>query len=184
MVHNKQTQSGFALLITVLLLSVVVTVTISIVDLTQRQVRLAVDSRDAEVAFQAATAGVECAQRIARTASSTIRNGDNINFDCFNISRPDISNQSSGAERVYSVQITWDNRCTEIDLIVLNNETSTTNLSLSNIRSRIANFPRSTLECPGGSTCHVVASAGYNVSCWQVNANLAGVLKREILLEF
>lgn len=192
MIQNKKTQSGFALLITLLLLGVVIGVTLSIVELTIRQVRLAVDGREAEIAFQAASAGVECAQRIARSSASNINSNNNegIVFNCFEQSNPSLVTSSlasltsapstdSNRLRRYRHEIEWDNRCSEIDLIVVVTEDSTV---FANIKDQIFNFPDSTLECSAGSTCHVVAASGYNVPCSQ--RNNPGVLKREVLLEF
>ncbi len=193
MIQIKSSQSGFALLITLLLLAVIITVTLSIVELTIRQVRLSIDGREAEIAFQAASAGVECAQRMARTATTTIFNGTNLQFDCFqqtNSTASTLGGQGLTVQgptstvnsrlRRYTRQITWNNRCTEIDLIVVS--TLEDDLTLTNIQNAIVAFPEPTLRCFAGSTCHIVATAGYNVPCAQIN-NL-GVLKREMLLEF
>lgn len=188
MIHNKQSQSGFALLISILLLAVIVTVTLSIIDLTRQQLALSVDGRDAEIAFQAASAGVECAQRVARSNASSIEERDPVTFDCFSensattSSLSGLSTDNNNNSRVsrYQPQLEWDNRCTEIDLIAV--VTATSSVTVNNMQSHIANYPTEELVCPAGSVCHVVAAAGYNVPCGQINN--FGVLKREMLLEF
>lgn len=196
MVQTKKNQQGFALLISLLMLAVVISVTLSIVELTRNQLRLAIDGRDAEVAFQAASAGVECAQRIARTASSTIQDGlDDVDFECFerSVFSSNSSNSSNlngtglGGLRRYQVSIPWEagngtQRCTDIDLIVIANEVESDTATITNIDSIIANYPAESLACPPGGTCHVVATAGYNVNCDRKGD--MGVLKRELLLEF
>lgn len=186
MIQTKREKSGFALLMTLLLLGVVIGVTLSIVELTLRQVRLTIDGRDAEIAFQAASAGVECAQRIARNADSAVVAGGDLDFDCFetnvgaatNISG--LNSDDNNSLRRYRSEIDWNNRCTEIDLIAV--ITDEDDVTISNIQSQIFNYPDSSWQCFAGSTCFVVATAGYNVPC--ADKDNLGVLKREMLLEF
>jgi Tfp pilus assembly protein PilX len=186
MTQIKSSESGFALLITLLLLGVLIAVTLSIVELSIRQVRLTVDGRQAELAFQAASAGVECAQRISRTASTTITNGGTVPFNCYQTTRnvgsgiAGLSSTDNTRLRRYRFNVDWNNRCTEIDLIVI--ATLEDDITFNNIRNIIASFPSNSLVCFAGSTCHIVAASGYSSSC--ANRNNQGVLKRELLLEF
>jgi len=182
MVQNKQNQSGFALLITLLLLAVVITVTLSIVDLTTRQVRLAVDSRDAEIAFQAASAGVECARRVAFEEKDKIKNGEVLDFSCFGGGTPRRIFLDNEMKHYSEIEFDWDRRCTVIDLYVVNNEEAEDQEIIPGMKDKIANYPEDDLICSAGSTCHVVVSAGYNVPC--DNRERLGILKRELLLEF
>jgi len=56
----QPTEKGFALLMTLLIISVVLSVALTTLSLSIKQTRLATDTRDAEVAFHAANAGLEC----------------------------------------------------------------------------------------------------------------------------
>ena len=53
-------ERGFALLMTLLIISVVLSVALTTLSLATKQTRLATDTRDAELAFHAANAGLEC----------------------------------------------------------------------------------------------------------------------------
>ena len=57
----KQTQSGFAMLFTVLIVSLILTIAVSISNLTLRQAVLSNLAKDSQVAFAQADAAVECA---------------------------------------------------------------------------------------------------------------------------
>ena len=76
--NRHQKNAGIALLMTVMVLSVVLSVTLAIVELTLQQLALSVDSRDSEVAFHAANAGLECARYTRRNASTTFEGGSGI----------------------------------------------------------------------------------------------------------
>jgi hypothetical protein len=186
MIPTKANNQGFVLLITLLMITVVVTVTLSIIELTMRQVDLAIDGRDAERAFQAASAGVECAQRTARVESGDIRTNSSVLFDCFGNSASTnsvpIAGNGPGIVVRYREEIDWDNRCTEIDLFMIDNATQSNQTSIDNFNNIIVNFRSTNLVCPPGSICHVVAASGYSSTC--ANKNESGVLKRELLLEF
>ncbi|MFW6210467.1 MAG: hypothetical protein ACOC4E_03185, partial [Patescibacteria group bacterium] len=56
--------SGFALLITLLVVGVVLAVGAVLLDLTIKQVQLSSTAKDSEIAFHAANAGMECARFI------------------------------------------------------------------------------------------------------------------------
>jgi hypothetical protein len=197
--HKPSRQQGFALLITLLSVGVIVSATLAIVELSRLQLRLSVDSRDAEVAFSAANAAKECAQYIRTTASSTISNGNNITSSCFgtnfNASRVNTLTfpvtGSGGVNNVYQYgyRVTWGGdsgfpRCSEVTMIVVYANTNDVVIgsTASPLRRVISNYRNPSMTCVRGSECTIIAAAGYNSTCNQ--RNNAGVLKREVLLEF
>jgi len=194
MTQIKQSETGFALLITLLMLAVVIAVTLSLVQLSLKQLKLAVDGRDAEIAFQAASAGVECLRRVSIMASSTIQVGGLITGQsCFGASfpvpthlllNPSVS-QYSGLAKANN-GISWGptgaRRCTEFELIVINAEVDSITLPEDTIKGIIANYTGGDLVCESGGVCHILAVGGYNAACDQISN--PGVLKREFLLQF
>ncbi len=59
-IKQENTTKGFALLMTLIVLSAVIAITLSLVELSLNKIKLAVDTRDAEVTFHAASAALEC----------------------------------------------------------------------------------------------------------------------------
>jgi Tfp pilus assembly protein PilX len=73
--YNTEKQAGFALLISLLVVGVVISVGLSILDLSIKQVRLASNATESEKAFHAANAGIECARYWRRVLSMQIEDG-------------------------------------------------------------------------------------------------------------
>ncbi len=195
---NHQTQRGFALLITLLTVGVIVSATLAIVELSRLQLKLSVDSRDAEIAFSAANAAKECAQYIRTTASSTISLGNQINATCLEQSVSSlvvnplgfgVSGGGNGSVRRYNYEIDWDTsgsaRCSAVEMIVVYANTGDITIGgngNNSLQTVISNYRTPTMRCVGGSECTIIAASGYNSTC--NNKDNLGVLKREVLLEF
>ena len=197
MIPIKQ-QSGFALLITILVLSVIVAVTLAIVELSLKQLKLSVDSTDSEIAFHAANAGLECARYTRRFKSDDFESGVPVTIDCFKTPPVNVTKQSSlgfmvtgvpdnGSVTRYKHDIDWGTgfgqRCTSIDIIsiVADNEITIGGPLSQSLKSRIAGYEADTKICTAGERCTIMSVIGYSSVC-SATSNL-GVLKREILLE-
>lgn len=198
MIHaNHNRQDGFALLITLLTVGVIVSATLAIVELSRMQLKLSVDSRDAEIAFSAANAAKECAQYIRTTASSTISSGNqNIHTECLgesvtvkrvSIGFP-VNVPSNGDVWQYQYKIDWEasgsDRCSVVDMIAVYARTGDIIIgtNINPLSKYISNYRTNRMECIQGSECTIIAASGYNSTC--SNRNDVGVLKREVLLEF
>jgi len=200
---NHQTEmsnKGFALLITLLTVAVIVSATIAIVELSRLQLKLAVDSRDAEIAFSAANAAKECGQFVRAFQADTMKGEDSyqsVDFGCFGQEGRSVENVSDiivrgtgGAVRRYQTEFDWPEstapRCSVIDIITIytqaDNVTIGQGRGLDSLKTKISNYPTDTKTCVAGSECTIVAAAGYNSSC--ATKDTPGVIKREILLEF
>lgn len=195
---NRHPKRGFALLITLLTVGVIISATLAIIELSRLQLKISVDSRDAEVAFSAANAAKECAQYIRTTASSAIRNGNQISSTCleksFNTSRSaplgfGVSAPANGSVWRYQYDIDWtvsgSARCSAVDMIVVYADTGDITIGGSgsnSLQTVISNYRTSNMTCIAGSECTIIAASGYNSTC--ANRNTLGVLKREVLLEF
>ena len=147
MADNKQSQAGFALLVSLIVVSVVVSVGLALLDVTIKQLRLSSNSTDSEIAFHAANAGLECAQYWRRAESDTIQ-GDQFAspieppggslagvLNCFGVDDEGGSaysdnqsvNMSGDGEVVfYEYEFSWApnasgdfTRCSEIDMLVV-----------------------------------------------------------------
>lgn len=195
-----QKQSGFALLITILVLSVVVAVTLAIVELSLKQLKLSVDSTDSEIAFHAANAGLECAQYIRRVESDDFENGNSVTVNCFGSTGPAPAlsgaalgfitsgvGPNTGAVYRYKRNIEWgaapDIRCTTLDIITIIATSSVTigGTGGNTLKTRISGYENDTKVCGVGGRCTIISVAGYSSACGATSTQ--GVLKREILLE-
>ena len=195
-INNPKQQSGFALLITILVLSVVVSVTLAIVELSLKQLKLSVDSTDSEIAFHAANAGLECSRYIRRVHSDDFETGQDIDVDCFGDSStmPDTALGFStsgvganGAVYRYQHDIGWGTapaiRCTSMDIIVMVATSSVTigGSGAASLKTRINGYESDDKVCSDGESCTIMSVVGYSSACADIST--AGVLRREILLE-
>lgn len=194
MTHHKNQTAGFALLLTILVVSVVVSITVTIIELTLKQVNLSVTARDSEIAFHAANAGMECTRYMSRIASSSIENRDNnIRFYCFGLDQQ-IGRQNQvlsvtggdGTVTRYSGLVTWNtgDRCSSVDMVVMQvDEAATSDMVITNLETIYPGFPASdNKNCTAGSRCIVSEVTGYNKPCNRITD--PGTVRREILLEF
>jgi len=194
-VHHR---SGFALLMTLIVVSVVITITLSIIDVTIKQTRLTGSASDSEVAFHAANAGIECAQYERRVKAAEMEGGaENITFACFGLVASatingesiDVSPSPGSAAYHYAYEVTWgtgaQQKCTQIDTVVIVAGTETTTVAGDELLTIMPRYPNSERSCSSGGVCTIIASRGYNRSCPSGNASFSpGTIQREVLLEY
>jgi len=207
MAANKQSQAGFALLISLIVVSVVVSIGLVLLDVSIKQLRLSTNSTDSELAFHAANAGMECAQFLRRAEADRIE-GDEFatpvvdpgrsmqNMNCFGSSVSNYSSRSVAVDNtndgdafLYQYEFTWgdSDRCSEVDMVVAVASVFGDGVTVASAAMRAASaipgYPvGQDLECPAGSFCSVISVKGYNRSC--ANKNGFGTVQREVLLEF
>ncbi len=200
MIPTKQ-QSGFALLITILVLSVVVSVTLAIVELSLKQLQLSVDSTDSEIAFHAANAGLECARYTRRNESDDFETGGSVQINCFG-STGTVAPSALGSMTTYISpalgannqayryrrDISWgtapNERCSSIDIFTMVATTTFTAGSGSgagSLKNFINGYEFDSKTCEAGERCTIMSVIGYSSAC--TGTSSPGVLKREILLE-
>jgi len=195
MVHYKtQQNSGFALLISLIVVTVVITIGLSILDLTLKQLRLSTNSKDSEIAFHAANAGMECARYWRGRASTTIEAGLNIIPQCFganavNVSVESINTVGTGAAHHYEFESTWGAtgsiRCSAMTILsIVSDIDEETVIDLADMVAVIPGYPEETEDyaCPSGGVCTFIASRGYSKACGDP-INTPGTIEREVLLE-
>ena len=196
--HNKK-QTGFTLLMTLIVVSVVVSVGLTILDLSIKQLKLSTGSKDSEIAFHAANAGLECAQYNREINAATIEGGGDTSFSCFgsnilstaaNINFSDNSVAGNGVYR-YEHSFTWgetgSERCTEITTVALSTNGITDDsitVDVGDMMAAVPGYPISAGDkvCDPGAQCTIVSVRGYSRSCSE--KNIHGAIQREVLLEF
>ncbi len=195
---RTQKNSGFALLLSLIISSVVLAIGVSILHISVNQINLAATARESELAFQAAHAGIDCQWywRIERAFEYVTATAptENPNISCFgenSIADPDEPEvqrfpPTSGTGYVDQFLNTfqWGSpaRCTRTAMYVLNNTGQLTNMSVT--------FPNhegvgnnGVKVCDAGSVCTVLISAGHNRACDELESTIFSV-QRELTVEF
>jgi hypothetical protein len=195
---KKTSQAGFALLITLVVVSVIVSIGLSVLDLSIKQIRLSTNSKDSEASFHAAYAGVECARYWRRVESFDMENGNSISMSCFGVGPSTVSAQAvtsgvSGSGEVHKydtgLTFTWgsgfDTRCTKMTMVVASSTAPGAGVTITNaaIKTHIPGYPETTNKvCAAGERCTIMSVRGYNGAC---SADFGfGTLEREVLLQF
>ncbi len=194
MVPLNKNKSGFALLMSLIVVSVVISIGLSVLDLTLKQLRLSTNSKDSETAFHAANAGLECARYWREVDLATMELGQAVSPNCFNASAVNVSPSavtvvSAGDAYLYDMDFTWGVtgaiRCSQIStLVMVSDTTATTTIdnTVNPMDTLIPGYPYGTTkECEPGGRCSVISVRGYSRDC--ANISLPGTVEREVLLE-
>ncbi len=197
---NKQLhkESGFALLMSLVVVGVLLSIGLSVLELSIKQIELSTNFRDSESAFHAANAGGECGLYWRRNASSTMEAGGVITpapecFDEFtdtvNSFTPITGVDVTGSGAVYNYEYDFtsgsgvDQRCSLIQSLVFVADPTGIGLTLHNVDSHLAYYPDgNSIFCEAGARCTVISVRGYNKPCGEITN--FGTLQREVLLEF
>jgi type II secretory pathway pseudopilin PulG len=186
-------EQGFALLMTLIVVTVVISIGLSVLDLSIKQIRLSTNARDSEVAFHAANAGMECARYTRRANSNAMENGGAISPVCFFPASPspndvtEIQSTAEGDVYLYEYGFTWGGsatRCSQITTLVASSSATGGGLTINNMTDHVPGFPSATKTCGEGERCTVVSVRGYNKSCGAVDSGNYGIVQREVLLQF
>ncbi len=189
MTHHNNSQSGFALLLSIIVVGVVVSVGLTILDLSLKQVRLSTNSRDSETAFHAANAGLECARYWRLEEEVAMDDGDPISPDCFGVSIGNVNSTGVTADNgdayLYEFEATWGSgssiRCSQMSILTIKSPAGATT-EVPNMTTIIPGYPYLTdKECEPGGRCTVIAVRGFSRSCTNIGMN--GTVQREVLLE-
>jgi Tfp pilus assembly protein PilX len=198
----SQSQDGFALLITIVVVGVIISIGLSVLDLSIKQIRLSTNSKDSEIAFHAAYGGVECGRYWRKTSAAAMETGQAISPRCFDVSfdpniltdttrftRQTISSTADGAVYRYQYRFTWgvspDQKCTQITTLVASSTALGTGLTIPNVNILVPGYASSSKRCEAGQRCTVLSSRGYNRPCSSaVGDGSFGTVQREVLVEF
>lgn len=190
---KTQSQSGFALLMTIIVVGAVLSIGLSLLDLTEKQVKLSTNAKQSELSFHAANAGSECAQYWRRASSTEMETGLTISPVCFNtipetVTHSTISNDADGQVHQYHYNFNWGSsinsaRCTEINTLVIASTPTGAGVTTVNMETLIPDYPDGNSKyCEPGARCTVISVKGYNRPCNTISGY--GVVQREVLLQF
>ena len=183
--REKVTQhnSGFALLLTLIVVSVVLSIGLSLLDITLKQLVLSGTARDSEIAFDAAYAGVECAEYwvrddytqfvgSARTLPRCIKDDINGTYD---------EPKTDVHRSVY--EIDWgtsgEERCTQFDVFILDAKDAGGDVDYD-FDANNYGYPAG--SCTEGSVCTYIFARGYNRACNDTNS--MRTVQREVVSKF
>jgi Tfp pilus assembly protein PilX len=180
-------KSGFALMMALIVVSVVVSIGLTVLDLTLKQVRLSTNSKESETAFHAANAGLECARYWRAEESDVMEAGGDINPACFGDTNlnPSVTTISGINAHVYELTADWGDiaapRCSEMTLVVISSDLLATT-TVSGMETRVPGYPYGdTKDCEPGGRCTVISVRGYSRGC--NDTDVRGTVQREVLLE-
>lgn len=190
--HKEET--GFALLMTIIVVGAVLSIGLSVLDLTLKQVRLSTNAKESEIAFHAANAGLECAQYWRRISSVAMESGLTISPVCFSGKSAEnktistiISDVTNGYAYIYDYHLDWGFACTKVKTMVINTLVTGSGITVVDIDDTyFPAYPDSSKSCPPGAICTIISVQGYNKSCgtdMEIVNTSYGVVQREVLLE-
>lgn len=189
---SPEANKGFALLMTLIVVTVVVAIGLTVLDLSTKQIRLSTNAKDSEVAFHAANAGMECARFWRRQESAAMETGSPVSPSCFGSAlysntRTQVTSSVSGDGAVYKYDyaFTWasGSRCSQITTLVASSTALGSGLTIGNMTTLVPGYPTgSSKTCAAGERCTVLSVRGYNKPCNSTTGY--GTVQREVLLQF
>ena len=186
-------QQGFALLLTLIVVSVVLSVGLSLLDITLKQLILSGTTRDSEISFHAAYVGTECAERWVREDYEEFTEAKRGAAPGPAFSMPDCVDSplngsykrigGSGSDRYESTYtLDWmvdgEGRCTEFDIVIYDALTHGSDMTDS-LSTYGYNSP---IKCDSGNVCTYIFSRGYNRACTEITS--LGTVQREVFSKF
>ncbi|MCA9354058.1 MAG: pilus assembly PilX N-terminal domain-containing protein [Candidatus Kaiserbacteria bacterium] len=200
MKHSPE-QSGFALLISLIVVAAVISIGLAILDLSIKQISLSTNSKQSEIAFHAANAGMECAHFWRREESDAMELGNNISPDCFGVNSDPVSVAPTdlgglgdvagdGEAFLYKYTFSWPSgtpdRCTSVTALVASSTPLGVGTTVNNVETHVPGYPDgNSFVCESGSRCSVISVRGYNYPCSAIaGGNTRGIVEREVLLQF
>lgn len=176
---RKTQQSGITLLITLLLMSVLLAISASLLNVTLKQFKLSSIAKDSEMAFQAAQSGLECAvfwdvQNLFDVDPNNVPVPEEDVVGCMGEVSADLESANdtvtSGERQLFRFQ--WGNPevCTEVDVFKYSeNSTVDGNADGPDMSDELGTVnPVYCPESDPASTpieCTIIKSRGYNTSC-------------------
>lgn len=186
-ISNHKTENGFALLLTLIVISVVLAIGLSMMHITMKQLSLSNIARDSEVAIHAARTGIECMQYhrgLAGMLDNLLgRDGSTAAplLQCAGTS-PLTRESYTPAPDVYNYKYSYNvgsSMCVETSMYLLDASARSATMNI-NITSR--NEGLTSLRCTAGAVCTTIFSRGFNRSCNNLNSFLT--VQRELTIRF
>jgi hypothetical protein len=195
--NKPSSQDGFALLMTILVVGVIISISLSVLDLSIKQIRLSTNAKDSEVAFHAAYGGVECARYWRKTSALAMETGGAISPQCFEVATDgsvEIESITAGVSGdglvfLYQYRFTWgvapNQKCSQITTLVASSTALGAGLTIPNVNTLVPGYRPGDKQCAAGERCTILSSRGYNRPCsTAVGSGSFGTVQREVLVEF
>ncbi len=173
--RTQTQQDGITLLVTLLLMGILLGISTSLLTITIKQFQLSSIAYDSEVAFQMASAGMECAL-YNDFVNNEFDLGTADEVTCFNLNSSDGVSATgnatvSGEEQLFQFSVGSPEICTRVSVRKFYHATNPVDVIVDGVTMR-------STPCPAGSVCTVIQSRGYNVPCAQINTGIQ-VVERE-----
>ena len=203
MIKKKINDSGFALLLTLVIISIILAIGLTLLQITMKQLSLSAIARESEIAFYAASTGLECMQYWRSfppvRASLLKEDWDGAAYDpdepiylqCADSSPVSYEEVTSliddniyGYKYSYNLSYdplsTTDDTCVEASIYLadLREEASDIEVDVSDMGEGLDQ-----LTCDGGTICTTIFSRGYNRPCGEGLKSIFTV-QRELTIEY
>ncbi len=188
--NTTKKSDGFALLITLVVVSVVLAIGLSLLFVTTKQYLLAITANESEKAFQAAQVGLECMRyhrASASTRSDLLREGGTWppSLNCAgvapNVGDTEASTIYSNNNRfLYKYIYTYtfgDNQCAEVSMYVADLRDASSDLSYT-----LTGEGLDSVECSANTVCTAIFARGYNRECDDLDSIYT--IQREITIQY
>lgn len=203
MLEIKKNESGFALLLTLVVITVILAVGLTLLQITMKQLSLSAISRESEIAFYAASTGIECMQfwrSVPPARAALLHEGwdgepydpsEPVYLECGDtnpVSYEEVTSLIDENIYVYKYSYnlsydpltTTDDTCVETTLFLtdLREETSNADEDISDFNEGLKE-----ISCDAGTICTTIFSRGYNRSCGD-DLNSLFTVQRELTIEY
>lgn len=191
---QKNRSTGFALLLTLIVVSVVLAIGLSLLNITLKQFTLSATARESEIAFHIANAGLECMQYHRNDPGTrTVLLNDDADpgtsapsLSCPGSTTPGPSYAATnhylnpGAdEYVYNYIYRYNlenDTCIETSMYLIDARDSDDTIT------RSINEGLSSISCSEGAVCTTIFSRGYNRSCGDLGS--IRTVQRELTIQY
>ncbi len=182
---KQSSQAGFALILSLIVSSVALAIGLSLLDITIKQLTLGSTTRESEIAFQTAAAGMNCLQ-YARNQQPTLSQTNSASFqiNCLGVNM-NFTDSAPGntVQQLFSGQTDWTvdsitgkQVCIEYDMVVIDATAAQQTYTLSSTGQ--------TKTCQQGDICTYALSRGHNLDCATINGASVFAVQRELTAEF
>lgn len=187
MMHHKPIgdNSGFALLLTIVVISVVLAVGLSLLDITVKQISLSITSRDSELAFNGAQGAMECIQGLFRDVDIFAGAPPPGTVDCLGQSGVTLTPSADTPitdVTLYEFEVGWDNSeqnlCSQADTYIIDARSQTSDYTVP-FGAAQGNAEE---VCEAGNICTVVFARGFNRACADIGS--LRTVQRELTISF
>jgi hypothetical protein len=181
---NKQQQEnkGFALLLSLIISSIALSIGLSMLHITIKQLTLGTTTRGSEIAFQVASAGMECLRHVrANDPVDYITDGGTVTVDCLGQSGTMTDSDVDPEIQDFTYQFDWvtvdGSQCIEFEAYVIDASSNAVTLYFTAEREAAPKV------CALGDICSVAFVRGFNRSCADAGSSIFTV-QRELSIEF